>query len=72
MKHKEQPSQAANIQQVIPEPIHRPSGGSNRPGAAAVLASILCFLALMVMIILLVRRQYKASSYCESNIQNKP
>jgi len=71
LKHKEQPAQAANIQQVIPEPIRRPSGSSNRPGAAAVLASVLCFLALMVMIVLLVRRQRKASAYCSPNIPKK-
>jgi len=70
-KHKEQPAQAANIQQVIPEPIRRPSGSSNRPGAAAVLASVLCFLALMVLIILLVHRQHKQSSYCEPPIPKK-
>jgi len=71
LKHKEHPAQAANIQQVIPEPIRRPSGSSNRPGAAAVLASVLCFLALMVMIVLLVRRQRKASAYCSPNIPKK-
>lgn len=71
LTHKEQPAQAANIQQVIPEPIRRPSGSSNRPGAAAVLASVLCFLALMVMIVLLVRRQHKASAYCTPDISKK-
>ena len=71
LKHKEQPAQAANIQQVIPETIRRSSGSSNRLGAAAVLASMLCFLALMVLIALLVRRQHKASSYCTPSISKR-
>ncbi len=71
LKHKEQPAQAANIQQVIPETIRRSSGSPNRPGAAAVLASVLCFLALMVLISLLVRRQHKQSAYCLPNIPKK-
>ncbi|WP_145997697.1 hypothetical protein [Marasmitruncus massiliensis] len=71
LKHKEQPAQAANVQQVIPETIRRSSAGSNRPGAAAVVASLLCFLALMVMIVLLVRRQHKQSAYCLPNIPKK-
>ncbi len=64
LKHKEQLAQAANVQQVIPETIRR-------PGAAAVLASMLCFLALMVLIILLVRRQHRASAYCMPEIPKR-
>lgn len=71
LKHKEQPAQAANIQQVLPETIRRSSGSPNRPGAAAVLASVLCFLTLMVLISLLVRRQHKQSAYCTPDVPKK-
>lgn len=63
-KYGNQPMPKMETKPEVSETIRRTSA-SNRPGVAAVAASVLCFLALMTMVALLVLRQQKASAYCK-------
>lgn len=69
-QYDNQPLPKMQTQPKVSETICRTSA-SNRPGVAAVAASVLCFLALMALVILLVIRQQKANAYCKQKCKQK-